>query len=172
MGQNDNKRIEAIQAAIKESGVSPVAVAQIVIDSILQAPEGQFDRLLEATINKAMEYQRSFDEMDIAETDRAEKVADALNAKTTAEAERLCGFLSQQDAITVMNLRRVAEDMLPPGERPWDKMEEVEERRTTNKVGAIRAAMQRQGEAECDCAECTARKAGTLLIKPAIVGEA
>jgi hypothetical protein len=171
MGQNDNKRIEAIQAAIKDSGVSPVAVAQIVIDSILQAPEGQFDRLLEATVNKAMEYQRSFDEMDIAETDRAEKVADALNAKTTAEAERLCGFLSQSDAMTVMNLRRVAEEMLPPGERPWDKVEETAHRKTGTK-GAVRAAMQRQAEAECDCAACTAEKAGTFLIKPAVVGEA
>ena len=175
VGRNDNnRRIEMVQEAIKASGVSPVAVAQIVIDSILgTSDETMFQAMLDRTISMATEIQRQIDAVEESESDRAEKVAAALNAPTKAEAERLCGFLSQQDALTVLNLRRVAEDMLPPGERPWDKTEEVENLpRKANKVGAIRAAMRQMEETECDCAECTARKAGTLLIKPSVIGEA
>jgi hypothetical protein len=177
MGTNDNnqnRRMAAMQAAIVENGISPNAVAEVLLETIMSSKtDNDFNRMLNGMVERAISAQRKLDEIDAVQNARDDRLAQlteaALNASEAEEDQALKALaaVDEERAEMVKQLRQVAKDMLPPGERPWEKGGTVR----PTKAKALARALSAKPE-DCDCPKCTAEAAGTMLIMPADVGEA
>jgi hypothetical protein len=177
MGNNDNnlnRRMAAMQTAIVESGISPHAVAEVLLETIMSAEtELDFNRMLGGMVERAIRAQKHLDEIDASNQSTDDKIAalteEALNATEANEGAALAALFAVDSdrGDMVKQLRQVARDMLPPGERPWEKGGTVHK---VGKMGAARAAARKSDT--CDCPKCLAEAAGTMLIMPSEVGEA